>query len=183
MALGNPERRYLDTRHNAAWWFADRLSRRWGCPPFRVSGSTAFTARPDCAPPVEIHKPLTYMNRSGEAVHALTRSGRLRGPRDLLVVVDDIALPPGRVRLRPGGSAGGHNGLSSIAGALQSDRYWRLRLGVGRPARRGADLAAWVLAPMEPAEEETLLGGFDRAEQFVNEWLSRGNIETDPRRD
>ena len=173
LALGNPGRRHMDTRHNIGWWLADRLARRWGGRRFRKDGLTAWCA-PGGRPGVEIHKPLAFMNRSGDVLPRLLASRGLDPERDMLVLVDDIALPPGRMRIRGRGSPGGHNGLASVSAALGSDSYCRLRLGVGRPADARADLAAWVLAPMSAADEEAALAAFPRAEEAVERWLDRG---------
>ena len=191
LALGNPGAKYRDTRHNIGWWLADRLALRWGAEPFRpdgatngaadgADGATAWTAGTAGSgrPGVEIHKPLTYMNRSGEALAALL-AARPAAPRldpaaDILVLVDDVALPAGRFRVRKRGSPGGHNGLASISASLDSDDYGRLRLGVGRPPDDRIDLAAWVLSRMSRAEEEEALGAFPRAAEAVECWLDHG---------
>ncbi|WP_419939916.1 aminoacyl-tRNA hydrolase [Candidatus Palauibacter sp.] len=181
LALGNPGAKYRDTRHNIGWWLADRLALRWGAEPFRphgaTVGATAWTTGSG-RPGVEIHKPLTYMNRSGEALAALL-AARPAAPRldpaaDILVLVDDVALPAGRFRVRKRGSPGGHNGLASISASLDSDDYGRLRLGVGRPPDDRIDLAAWVLSRMSRAEEEEALGAFPRAAEAVEYWLDHG---------
>jgi len=93
---------------------------------------------------------------------------------DLLVLVDDVALEPGRFRLRGSGSAGGHNGLLSIEGALRSQEFARFRIGVGAPADREVDMADWVLSAPRPDQEETILAGFDRMSEAVECWLSEG---------
>ncbi len=174
LALGNPGAKYRDTRHNIAWWLADRLALRWGGEPFRADGATAWTT--GCGQPgVEIHKPLTYMNRSGEALAHLLAARRFDPAADMLVLVDDVALPAGRFRLRRRGSPGGHNGLASISASLGSDAYGRLRLGVGRPPDERIELAAWVLARMPQTEEEAALGAFPRAAEAVEYWLEHGS--------
>ena len=181
LALGNPGAKYRDARHNIGWWLADRLALRWGAEPFRADGATAGATAWTTGsgrPGVEIHKPLTYMNRSGEALAALL-AARPAAPRldpaaDILVLVDDVALPAGRFRVRKRGSPGGHNGLASISASLDSDAYGRLRLGVGRPPDDRIDLAAWVLSRMSRAEEEEALGAFPRAAEAVEYWLDHG---------
>ncbi|WP_420634063.1 aminoacyl-tRNA hydrolase [Candidatus Palauibacter sp.] len=173
LALGNPGAKYRDTRHNIGWWLADRLVRRWCGGPFRAEGPTA-RAEGSRRPGVEIHKPLTYMNRSGEALTALLAARRFDPAADMLVLVDDVALPPGRLRLRRRGSPGGHNGLASISAKLGSDAYSRLRLGVGRPPDDRIDLAAWVLSRMPRADEEAALSAFPHAVEAVEYWLEHG---------
>lgn len=114
------------------------------------------------------------MNRSGRAVRALATDRDFEPAADMLVLVDDVALPPGRIRLRHRGSAGGHNGLASISETLGGEAYCRLRIGVGRPHDERIDLAEWVLAPMSRAEEEAVLEGFTKAVAAVETWLEDG---------
>lgn len=174
LALGNPGDRYRDTRHNVGWWLADRLAVAWGFDRFEPAGPTAWTSGRTHGRAVEIHKPLTYMNRSGRALAALLERRALEPATDMLVLVDDVSLPPGRIRVRAKGSAGGHNGLESIAGCLGGDTYARLRIGVGRPDDDRVDLADWVLARMPPGEEEVTLAAFPRAVEAVEHWLEHG---------
>ena len=173
LALGNPGGKYRDTRHNVGWWLADRLLRRWNGDRFRAEGTTAWAVGMD-RPGVEIHKPLTYMNRSGEALAALVAGRRFDPRAGMLVLVDDVALPVGQFRIRRRGSPGGHNGLASISAALGHDRYARLRIGVGRPTDDRIDLVAWVLSGMLPSDEEAALAAFPRAAEAVECWLEHG---------
>jgi PTH1 family peptidyl-tRNA hydrolase len=113
------------------------------------------------------------MNRSGQALRFVREMEAFDPARDLLVVVDDAALDVGRVRFRPTGSPGGHNGLKSISGALGSDDYPRLRLGVGRKPD-GVDLADWVLSPMPEEDEGLVVGLLPELTQAVELWLAEG---------
>ena len=174
LALGNPGRRYLDTRHNVGWWLADRLGRAWSLPPFIETGDTARTGGTVHGHGVEIIKPLSYVNRSGQAVHQLLRDEDFDFHEDLLVLVDDVWLSPGQIRWRRRGSAGGHNGLASVEQALESPEYSRLRIGVGRPHDERIDLAEWVLAAMSGADEEEVLATFGRAVLGVECWIQEG---------
>jgi PTH1 family peptidyl-tRNA hydrolase len=174
LALGNPGDRYRDTRHNAGWWLADRLAVLWKLPGFAASGPTAWTFGRVLGSAVEIHKPLTYMNRSGPALAGLLATRDIDPGAELLVLVDDVWLPPGRIRLRRSGSAGGHNGLASVSEALGGDEYARLRIGVGRPGDDRIDLAEWVLTRMPRAAEEATLATFARAAAAVEDWLDNG---------
>ncbi len=177
VGLGNPGREYRDTRHNVGFMVVDEIARRhqlaWAMAPSQVAdamvvkryGGTAGTA----TAPLLLAKPLTFMNRSGDAVAALARYYDI-ATADLLVVVDEVDLPFGRLRARPRGSAGTHNGLKSLVARLGSNEFPRLRLGVGRgDARR--DLAAHVLSTFEPgehAELETFIArAADAAEMFA----------------
>lgn len=136
---------------------ADALAERWGIP-FRREGRVRVAEGTlDDGTAVVLLKPQTYMNRSGTALGPLLATPDFDATRDLLIVVDEVALPLGRFRLRPGGSPGGHNGLKSVQGALGNQEYARLRIGVG-PKPEGWDLADYVLAPFSPDEWDTLSG-------------------------
>jgi PTH1 family peptidyl-tRNA hydrolase len=177
VGLGNPGREYRDTRHNVGFLVVDEIARRhgltWAMAPSQVPD--AFVVKKYGADPLLLAKPLTFMNRSGEAVAALARYFDIAAP-ELLVVFDEVALPFGRLRARPRGSAGGHNGLKSIIERLGTTELPRLRLGVGRgDARR--DLADHVLSTFEP-DERTALDSFiaraaDAAEMFAAEGIER----------
>jgi PTH1 family peptidyl-tRNA hydrolase len=155
----------------------DEIARRhaltWAMAPSQVPD--AFIAKrygvPGGPPPVLLAKPLAFMNRSGDAVAALVRYYDVE-PADLLVVVDEVALPLGRLRARERGSAGGHNGLKSIIERLGTTEFPRLRLGVGRGDSR-RDLADHVLSKFEPGEtaglEELVTRAADAAEMFAAE--------------
>jgi peptidyl-tRNA hydrolase, PTH1 family len=172
VGLGNPGREYRDTRHNAGFMVVDEIARRhdltWAMAPGQVPET--FVAKKYGSQAALLAKPLTYMNLSGDAAAALLRYYDVDAA-DLLIVVDDIDLPFGRLRARPSGSAGTHNGLRSIVGRLGTE-FPRLRVGVGRgDARR--DLADHVLSKFEPAEREQLESvitrAADAAEMFAAE--------------
>ena len=171
VGLGNPGKEYRETRHNVGFMVADELARRhhltWAMAPGQVPET--FVAKRFGEPSWMVAKPLTYMNRSGEAVAALARYYDIAAS-ELLVVVDEVALPFTRLRARAGGSAGGHNGLKSVIAGLGSTDFPRLRLGVGRgDARR--DLADHVLAKFESGEkadlETFITRAADAAEMFA----------------
>lgn len=121
-----------------------------------------------------IARPLSFMNRSGRVLPGLLREHGVDAAADLLVLVDDIALPPGSFRLRGRGSSGGHNGLASIEGSLDSQEYARLRIGVGSPGHDDIDLADWVLAPPRDDEESAVLEAMDEMSEAVECWLTEG---------
>lgn len=119
-------------------------------------------------------RPLRYMNRSGRVLPGLLGEHGLDPTEDLLVLVDDVALPPGSFRLRARGSSGGHNGLASVERALESRRYARLRIGIGSPENDQIDLADWVLAPPRDDEESAVLEAMDEMSAAVECWLAEG---------
>ena len=121
--------------------------------------------------PVRLLKPTTFMNRSGAALAALRADLAFDPARDLLVLVDDFAIPLGTFRLRLEGSSGGHNGLKSIEGALQSQRYARLRIGVGPLPPGTGDWSEFVLAPFAPEENERLEALLPELGDAVTHWL------------
>ena len=171
--LGNPGPEYDATRHNVGWWLVDRLSSDWGLGPFRRSGPALVASGSVAGEAVLLLKPLTYMNRSGAALAPLGHDPDVDISRDLLVVVDDVALDVGRVRFRPSGSPGGHNGLKSVEAALGTQEYARLRVGVGS-APPGVDLAAWVLSEFEPDDEDTVLELLPELAEAVEVWVIEG---------
>jgi peptidyl-tRNA hydrolase, PTH1 family len=174
VGLGNPGREYRDTRHNVGFMVVDEMLRRqglkWESAPAQVPD--AVMAKRFGAEPWMLAKPLTYMNRSGDAVSALSRYYDVPGT-DILVVVDDVDLGFGRLRARADGSAGTHNGLRSIVARMGSD-FCRLRLGVGRGDMR-RDLADHVLSTFEAGERAELelfiARAADAAEMFVAEGI------------
>lgn len=174
LALGNPGDRYRDTRHNAGWWLADHLAARWSLGAFRAYGPEASAAGRVESTPVRLVKPLTYMNLSGRVLERYADGPDFRFQKDLLVLVDDVALPPGKFRLRARGSAGGHNGLASVESTLGTTEYARLRIGVGSPTRPDLDLAAWVLASPPAPEEEAVLERFDAMAHATECWITEG---------
>jgi len=128
------------------------LREQWGLPKFGRDGPALVSEGTFRRHRVSLFKPQTFMNRSGEAVTALRRATSLDPTVDLLVLVDDLALPRGTFRLRSMGSAGGHNGLASVEQALGTQQYARLRIGIGPPPDDIDDQAEFVTAPFEPEE-------------------------------
>src|SRR3954452_20459756 len=152
VGLGNPGRQYEHTRHNLGWLVVEELARRRGASwRSKFSGSLAETRLDGLR--VELLKPETYMNDSGRSV-AAARSFFKVEPESLLVVHDDVDLEPGRLQARAGGGLAGHNGLRSLAQALGTQEFLRLRIGVGRPGRgHRRSLADYVLANFEPHDD------------------------------
>lgn len=138
VGLGNPGSQYTETRHNAGFWFVDALAASLDLSltsDRKLFGSLASWHRG--LDKLFLFKPATFMNHSGRAVSALAQYYRLQ-PEQILVVYDELDLPPGVARLKRGGGTGGHNGLKDIHSALDSRDYLRLRIGIGRPAGRGS---------------------------------------------
>ncbi|MHB8254019.1 MAG: aminoacyl-tRNA hydrolase [Acidiferrobacter sp.] len=163
VGLGNPGPEYVDTRHNAGFWFVERVAERFGCSWRHEPKLSAATARARIeGVDLWLVKPLTFMNGSGTTVGSLCRYYRLASTQ-VLVAHDELDLLPGLVRLKKGGGAGGHNGLSDIIAHVGAD-FWRLRVGIGRPAPR-RDLIPYVLGRPSRSEQEAietaLLRGLD----------------------
>lgn len=173
MGLGNPGPEYDDTRHNVGWWVLDRLAYDWDFGPFRREGRALLSEGTVGDSAVLLFKPTTYVNRSGRALTVLAGFRDFRLESDLLVVVDDASLEVGRVRFRPGGGSGGHNGLRSVADALGTEQYPRLRIGVGI-APPDVDLAEWVLSPMAPEDEEEVVELLPEISGAVETWVAEG---------
>ncbi len=176
VGLGNPGPEYERTRHNAGWILIDHLVARWGFAPFRRADQAQTTSGTLHGVPVRLLKPTTYMNRSGDALKAL-RSPAWDPAADLLVLVDDVSLPPGRFRLRSAGTPGGHNGLKSIEASLRRQDYARLRIGIGAKPPEYEDLADWVLGRLTADERSAITDVLDPMADAVESWLSDG-IET-----
>ena len=173
VGLGNPGAQYKGTRHNVGFAVLDELARRASVE-FESAPADALMARwRRTDEPVLLVKPLTYMNLSGQAVGELSRYFKIE-PVDLLIVVDEVQLPLGKLRARARGSAGGHNGLKSVIAHL-GDNYGRLRLGVGRGDSR-RDLADHVLARFdqdEAADAERMISrAADAAETFITSGIA-----------
>jgi PTH1 family peptidyl-tRNA hydrolase len=176
LGLGNPGARYDATKHNVGWWVVDRLAYDWQIGPFRREGVALAADGTVAGHAVHLLKPLTYMNRSGAALATFSGWEELEPARDLLVVVDDAALDVGRVRLRPRGGAGGHNGLKSVEDLLGMEEYARLRIGVGQcPA--GVELEDWVLSPLSGTEEQVITSLLPELTGAVETWLEDGSDE------
>ncbi|HEY8164631.1 MAG TPA: aminoacyl-tRNA hydrolase [Gemmatimonadaceae bacterium] len=177
IGLGNPGRRYEATRHNVGWWVLDHLADVWRFDSWkRDNDAMAATATIDGIR-VRLLKPLTYMNLSGAVLRPYLRRETWSADSDLIVILDDVALPVGKIRIRARGSAGGHNGLKSIEAAVGNRDYARLRIGVGPPAERRAlydDLSDFVLSPFARDERETITSLMPRIESAVDSWLHEG---------
>lgn len=172
IGLGNPGRNYANTRHNLGFMVVDELARRAGDATSRKRfRSEVIDGRLPEGRAILI-KPQTYMNESGHAVREALNWYRV-DPEDMLVVVDDLALPFGQLRIRNSGSAGGHNGLRSIIAQVGTQEFPRLRVGIGRGPHKGK---AHVLSNFAPSEREYLPKVIDAAADAVELWMREGAI-------
>lgn len=186
IGLGNPGREYAATRHNVGFDCVDQLAARlgWVNKPeqFDTQARTKFEAlvmdgtislaSGGGSEKLLLAKPMTYMNLSGRTVQAAMSFYQLT-PADLIVVLDDIALPCGKIRIRPGGSSGGHNGLKDIERALGTSQYPRLRIGVDAPPPR-VPQADYVLGKFTPDQRRLIDPALGRAGGAVVTWIDKG---------
>ena len=176
VGLGNPGPEYARTRHNVGFRVVETLQRRWGLGPWRSRFDAAVCsgrmARRDEEVRVVLARPMTFMNASGRAVRRMLDYHKA-GPSGLLVVYDEMALELGRLRARPEGSAGGHNGLSDIVRQLGTQQIGRLRLGIGAAPGR-MDWADYVLSRFRPDEEEEIAVAVELAADAAEDWIFRG---------
>ncbi|MFQ3639076.1 MAG: aminoacyl-tRNA hydrolase [Chloracidobacterium sp.] len=173
VGLGNPGATYALTRHNIGFLVVDTLAERAG-KPVKLLECEALTGRMTVGSESGLLvKPQTFMNASGQAVAPLCAKYGVNPQQDLLAIVDDVALPFGRLRLRGKGSAGGHNGLKSLAAKLKTENYARLRIGIG-PEHPVRNLADFVLGNFSAAERAALPELTTRAADAVEAWVQQG---------
>jgi peptidyl-tRNA hydrolase, PTH1 family len=175
LGLGNPGDRYAATRHNIGWMVLDAIAERLGArfqpgqgdywkAEIRWHGAQALLV-----------KPMTYMNNSGVAARQIIDRYGV-GIEDILVIVDELQLPTGRIRVRPSGSSGGHNGLESLIYQLESDAFPRVRCGVGNAFERGR-MVEYVLASFPAEERERVEEMIRLASEAVLTWIAEGTME------
>ena len=160
VGLGNPGAEYSETRHNAGFWFCERLADTLGV---RFSHESRFHGLVANAREAGMWllMPQTFMNRSGQAIGALARFYRIE-PAEILVVHDELDIPPGQLRLKFGGGLGGHNGLKDTSAHLGTNDYWRLRIGIGHPGDRN-EVVNFVLKPARREEQQLIDEALDKA--------------------
>ena len=177
VGLGNPGRDYERTRHNAGFMVVEQLAGRWKAGWTREKKFEARVARAERdGRKLILCQPETYMNSSGESVGALAGFHRISASQ-VLVVVDDADLPFGEIRMRPGGSSGGHHGLESIEQHLGTRDYARQRIGIGRDDPAARQISGYVLSPFRPAERELLEKVLQKACEQVECWLADGTAQ------
>ena len=176
VGLGNPGEQYERTRHNVGFLVADELAERHNVPIQRLKFRALTNTITVGGEKVLLMKPVTYMNLSGEAVHEAAAFYKVP-PERILVISDEVALAPGKLRVRRSGSAGGHNGLKNIIAHLGSDQFPRIRLGVGQKPHPDYDMADWVLGRFQgedkKAVEEAVKRAADAAECLIREGVDK----------
>ena len=173
VGLGNPGDKYENTRHNVGFLAVDELGERGGFPIQRLKHKALTNTAAIGGQGALVMKPVTYMNLSGEAVGEAARFYKL-DPAHVLVVSDDVDLPLGKLRIRTGGSAGGHNGLKSIIQHLGSDQFPRLKVGVGGKPHPDYDMADWVLGKLQGEDKKVMDQAVKRAADAVECLLRDG---------
>ena len=177
VGLGNPGEKYADTRHNAGEWLIERLARRFNVslnPENKFFGKTVRTLVN--GKEVRLLVPTTFMNLSGKAVGALASFYRIK-PEEILVIHDELDLPPGTAKLKQGGGHGGHNGLKDIVAQLgNNNNFYRLRIGIGHPGHRDL-VAGYVLNKPSLADRDALEKVLDEAADCVEMIFKDGMIK------
>ena len=166
VGLGNPGREYEATRHNAGFWWVEEFARAHGAS-FRVDGKFHGLVARAALHGHEVHllMPQTFMNVSGRAVSALAQFYKIE-PAQILVVHDELDLPPGSAKLKLGGGHGGHNGLKDIIAQLGTKDFWRLRIGIGHPGERG-EVSNYVLNAARKEEQVLINEALARAQEVA----------------
>lgn len=171
VGLGNPGQRYETTRHNVGVWFIEKLREHEGLIWREEKKFFGLCAQ---HPNFWLLKPSTFMNDSGKAVASLAKFYKIE-PSSILIVHDDLDFPPGVIRLKEGGGAGGHNGLRSVTSHLQTPEFYRLRIGINHPGHRD-DVAAYVLSDCSKGDREKIFEAIEYGIQVVPDLLS-GDIQ------
>lgn len=173
VGLGNPEAKYLETRHNIGFQVIDAIANKYNISVDTGKHKGLIGKGIIEGEKVVLLKPLTYMNQSGESVAAALRFYKLDPAEDLIVIYDDISLSVGQLRIRPKGSAGGHNGIKNILAYLGTDCFKRIRFGVGEKPK-GWDLADYVLGHFNKEEMEDILAGIVQAVEAAETIITKG---------
>ena len=175
VGLGNPGEQYERTRHNVGFLVADELAERHNVPIQRLKFRALTNTITVGGEKVLLMKPVTYMNLSGEAVHEAAAFYKVP-PERILVISDEVALAPGKLRVRRSGSAGGHNGLKNIIAHLGSDQFPRIRLGVGSKPHPDYDMADWVLGRFQGEDKKAVEEAVKPLPPPLRRMLRRGGL-------
>ena len=173
VGLGNPGDKYENTRHNVGFMTVDILAERLRIPVQKLKYKALTNTAELGGQKVLLMKPVTYMNLSGEAVRQAADFYKIH-PERVLVISDDVSLPVGKLRIRAGGSAGGHNGLKNIIAQLGSDRFPRVKIGVGEKPHPDYDMADWVLSKFTGEDKKAIDAAILRAADAVECLLKEG---------
>ena len=175
VGLGNPGKEYERTRHNVGWWVLDHLADVWRFEGWRRDGEARVVSGHVGGAPVRLVKPQTYMNLSGAVLRPYLRRAGWSPQQDLMVILDEAALPLGTIRFRARGSSAGHNGLKSIEGALGHQDYARLRIGIAPPSnRRRGDLADYVLSEFGKSDAKVVDELMPTFVEAMEAWIKEG---------
>ena len=173
VGLGNPGQKYEKTRHNMGFLTVDLLAEQKGVKLNKVKFKSAYNILTFAGAKCLVMKPQTYMNLSGEAVREAVQFYKL--PADhVLVIYDDVSLPVGKLRVRPTGSAGGHNGIKNIIAHLGTQNFPRIKIGTGAPAGGGAEMIDWVIGVPSQAERKILVESFETAIKAAEDIIENG---------
>ena len=169
IGLGNPGKQYEKTRHNIGFKVIDELAKRLSAPPMQSKFNGMYSVTHHSGEKVILVKPLTYMNLSGECVRPLMDYYDVEIDQ-IIVVYDDLDFSPGEIRLRQKGSAGGHNGIKSLLAHLGTDKFNRIRMGIGRPMN-GMKISDYVLSPFHKDEDSIIGEAIIKSAEACEEWI------------
>ena len=173
VGLGNPGQKYERTRHNMGFLTVDLLAEQLNVKLNKVKFKSAYNIVRFGGQKCLVMKPQTYMNLSGEAVHEAAQFYKI--PADhVLVIYDDVSLPVGKLRVRPTGSAGGHNGIKNIIAHLGTQEFPRIKIGTGAPSGGGAEMIDWVIGVPSQAERKILVESFENAVKAAEDIIENG---------
>ena len=173
VGLGNPGQKYEHTRHNMGFLTVDLLVEQLNVKLNKVKFKSAYNIVRFGGQKCLVMKPQTYMNLSGEAVHEAAQFYKI--PADhVLVIYDDVSLPVGKLRVRPTGSAGGHNGIKNIIAHLGTQEFPRIKIGTGAPSGGGAEMIDWVIGVPSQAERKILVESFENAVKAAEDIIENG---------
>ncbi|WP_457570348.1 aminoacyl-tRNA hydrolase [Desulfurobacterium sp.] len=175
VGLGNPGKEYALTRHNVGWWVLDKVARKFNEEFSREKFKGIVAEIPGRDGKVTLLKPLTYMNRSGESVIEAVKFYKLK-PEEILVISDDLDMPVGKIRMRLKGKHGGHRGLMSIEKHLGTDEFPRLKIGIGRPARK-EEVVNYVLQPFTDEQLTVIEQAVEKAADWTAEIIDGKPVE------
>ncbi|GGE21821.1 peptidyl-tRNA hydrolase [Marinithermofilum abyssi] len=175
VGLGNPGIKYASTRHNVGFWVIDRLSAKWGIEVQKEKWKSLVGEGRVRGEKVFLMKPETYMNLSGEAVRP-AMDWLKASVEEIVVIYDDLDLPPGYLRLRLKGSSGGHNGVKSLISHLGTQNFKRIKIGIGRPDKP-IPIPDYVLSRFAPDEEPKIMEAVNRAADAVDAWIDTPFLE------